>query len=1221
MVKKVLKWVGISIASLVGLVSVAIAVVLYFVFTPERLTPMVRDIAQEYIASDFEIKGVELTFFSTFPDFSVKIDTLSISQLNDTIQPLIFARHTLASINPMSLLDGEVKVNRVTLDGADINLYVDSLIGPLKIFKLPESDTVAVDTLSDGDDYLFTLDKIEILSSSITIDDRTRNFYTKLDSMSMELSASLSTGLIDFDLLLDLPDIVVELDDVSYASGDSFSLDANMRYEADSMLLSITQADMVINSIDLTTLGWLRADSTFDAFSMDIYSTLTTPSIAEFLRIIPSTIIDGKESLTTDGTVDLAIELKGVYDSVTMPLLTADVDIENARAKYNSRKLSIEEIDCDMKVYLDMNDEQKSYAAINRFKLRASDIIDLSVKGKVSNMIIDPYMDLSLVADFDFSRFTELFPLGEGIVLEGQNKSDLSAKLTLSDITDSNFGAFYISGESIFSDMVIAVDAEQYTGDSTYTGSLYLDIEEGKFLFGDNVREGTESRTLLSDVNLSGLALKDKEGQYVIIENLDMKAGASFDNKTKRVNGVGVTVNADNLSGGIEQELDVDMKSTEIALTLIPRSKQTKMKITGSLKSDSLSAYEYINNSEMALRSADLEFNLAQKNKKDWDIQGDVGFSRLSLVSDLFPLDISLTKSKVAVANDVVTLSNTRLKVGESEIVATGSVSNLFSVLFGDERPQQARNSMASRGSSASGAGSGAGAGNVRSGTSRNASQSGDTAQRDNAAEKGGVAQKGNVQGKGNTQGKAQAQKSLEGKLTIRSKSLNLTELMEATNQCVLLSDTTYYDETTTEYITVVETVTINDPVEEESVEAKADNREGNNAQREGSQGGNAQRDNNKSAAPQQGGEKSANQVGNARPGVGSSRINRERKEPQQKRKVAPQEENSMFLVPKNINFDLKLNLQNIVYDGGTIESLVGNATIKSGVVSMEKLSLRTIGAEATSSIVYRNVDRNRSRVFVELGLKEVDINRIGELMPELDTLMPMMKSFEGLVDLELKAVGDINNRTGFDLSKVRAALDVSGRNLVLMDSETFTDLSKLLMFKNKDKNLIDSLALSITADSSQFDVLPFNIVIDRYQAIVGGTQHIDSLYNVNFDYNVSIMKSPLPFKAGVDLKGDLEDFDFDITKAKLKNTDFDKQRIEFREFMDSIESAEAIEDDGGSDNRGDSSKSGQQSKSRKARRPSLSNRAFKEGMEDESENSESDSTLMSGAEAGADSL
>ncbi len=109
--------------------------------------------------------------------------------------------------------------------------------------------------------------------------------------------------------------------------------------------------------------------------------------------------------------------------------------------------------------------------------------------------------------------------------------------------------------------------------------------------------------------------------------------------------------------------------------------------------------------------------------------------------------------------------------------------------------------------------------------------------------------------------------------------------------------------------------------------------------------------------------------------------------------------------------------------------------------------------------------------------------------------------------------------------------MHIGGKKLVLLDGETFSKLSKILMFKNKKENIIDTLSFNVLLDSGKITVLPFVTNIDRYSAVVGGTQDLD----MNMNYHVSIIKSPLPFKAGVNVKGTPSKLDFDITTAKLK--------------------------------------------------------------------------------------
>ena len=55
---------------------------------------------------------------------------------------------------------------------------------------------------------------------------------------------------------------------------------------------------------------------------------------------------------------------------------------------------------------------------------------------------------------------------------------------------------------------------------------------------------------------------------------------------------------------------------------------------------------------------------------------------------------------------------------------------------------------------------------------------------------------------------------------------------------------------------------------------------------------------------------------------------------------------------------------------------------------------------------------------------------------------------------------------------------------------------------------------------------------IDRYKAAVGGTQGLD----MNFNYHISVLKSPLPFKAGVNITGNLDKMKIRIGKAKYKD-------------------------------------------------------------------------------------
>ena len=159
-------------------------------------------------------------------------------------------------------------------------------------------------------------------------------------------------------------------------------------------------------------------------------------------------------------------------------------------------------------------------------------------------------------------------------------------------------------------------------------------------------------------------------------------------------------------------------------------------------------------------------------------------------------------------------------------------------------------------------------------------------------------------------------------------------------------------------------------------------------------------------------------------------------------------------------------------------------------------------------------------------------IDSLVGLIPSLDTLFPMLRSFEGLVDFHIAEDSWLDSAMNIDLPTLRAAAYLDGRDLVLMDGETFAEISKMLMFKNKKRNMIDSISVDLMVKDGTIEIFPFLVEIDRYKAAVGGQHNID----MTFKYHISILKSPLPFRAGVDISGNLDKMKFRITKAKYKD-------------------------------------------------------------------------------------
>ena len=79
---------------------------------------------------------------------------------------------------------------------------------------------------------------------------------------------------------------------------------------------------------------------------------------------------------------------------------------------------------------------------------------------------------------------------------------------------------------------------------------------------------------------------------------------------------------------------------------------------------------------------------------------------------------------------------------------------------------------------------------------------------------------------------------------------------------------------------------------------------------------------------------------------------------------------------------------------------------------------------------------------------------------------------------------------------------------------------------------MIDSMSVEMVVENSRLEIFPFIFNIDRYRLGVMGSNDM----NMNLDYHVSVLKSPLPFKFGINIKGNIDNLKIRLGGAKFKN-------------------------------------------------------------------------------------
>ncbi len=500
---KFLKIFGITLLSLLGLAVIVVFIAMWLVFTPARLTPIVRNQADNYITTEHEIGEVDLTFFRTFPKFGIQISHLLILNPVDGAQSdtLLYMNEMVASIDARALWkNNEIIVDELWARGLTANAFFgENGITNFDIFNLPEPDApVEEETGSEFPFDMVSMDKAgfyEINLSYLDLPSGMKavvkavnaemglnykdgradgnidfssdgiNATMELDTASVvvasvrKISSDIVLGYVDdkadVDLTINTPEVWVNMDGEDYLAGTSLKISLPVVADLENMSFDINDARMMVEKMGLGLSGNVVMEENNDIV-MDLDFGIDKIAITDLLAMVPPSFASMLEGMEVDGFVAMNGNAKGIFNDTLMPVVNANLLAEKTNFSYNGLPVALNDINGDIDAYIDMNNERVSYVSINSASLRTGRSF-VSASGRVNEVLSDNMkINISGNVDLLLADFKDFVP--EGMVVEGRVNGPVRARLSMAQLERMDFEAMSITGSLGIADLVAVMD-------------------------------------------------------------------------------------------------------------------------------------------------------------------------------------------------------------------------------------------------------------------------------------------------------------------------------------------------------------------------------------------------------------------------------------------------------------------------------------------------------------------------------------------------------------------------------------------------------------------------------------------------------------------------------------------------------------------------------------------------------------------------------------------
>ena len=251
------------------------------------------------------------------------------------------------------------------------------------------------------------------------------------------------------------------------------------------------------------------------------------------------------------------------------------------------------------------------------------------------------------------------------------------------------------------------------------------------------------------------------------------------------------------------------------------------------------------------------------------------------------------------------------------------------------------------------------------------------------------------------------------------------------------------------------------------------------------------------------------------------------------------------FMVPKGIDLTLYTNLSEINFNDNIFNNVGGDITIRDGFAVLQELGFSSKAAEMQLTAIYKTPSLEDRFMELDFHLLDIEIDELIDLIPAVDSIVPMLKAFSGKAQFHLAAETFLEPDTKEHgdyfpiMSTLIGAAAIEGKDLVVLDNEVFNSIKKKLLMSKDARNVVDSLDVELQVLRDKVDLYPTRIKMDRYEAIVSGRHNINK--DLSCSYNVSLIDCPLPIRLGVTISGPING----ITQSPLKHIDVGRPKYD----------------------------------------------------------------------------
>ena len=459
LIRRILKWTGITFLILLILMITA-----PFLFK-KQIVQFVKDEANKSLNAKVNFGEFDLTLISSFPDFNLSVENISIANTGDFDgDTLLYAKNLTVGLNLMSVVKGDqYKINTITIDQPRIHAIVMKNgkanwdITKPAAGASPETKSAPVSATAPASaPFKMTLKKFQIKNAYIVYDDASMGIKTELVNMNHTLSGDFTSDNFLMKTLTEIEKFSMSYGGVKYMSKVKTRIKVDLDADMPNFKFTFKQNEFSFNELTLGLDGYFAMPK--NDMDMDLKFKANQTEFKNILSLIPGVYTADFATVKTSGLLALNGFVKGVYNSskvkseAKMPAFGLKLNIKDAMFQYPSLPKSVTNINVDLVVDNKTGAPDATIIDLNKFHVEmAGNPVD--AKMHLSTPVSDADIKAEISAKINLASIKDVIPLEKGDDLNGLITADIKMNGRMSSIEKKQYEKFDAQGKLSVVDM------------------------------------------------------------------------------------------------------------------------------------------------------------------------------------------------------------------------------------------------------------------------------------------------------------------------------------------------------------------------------------------------------------------------------------------------------------------------------------------------------------------------------------------------------------------------------------------------------------------------------------------------------------------------------------------------------------------------------------------------------------------------------------------------